>query len=235
MKFKLITCLLLLINLTCYANDSYLQAHLTDTTIHKKIKRNQRKTVYQPIYSREYIKGYKPEFDSCAYTNQFSVAQRLKKYPFSIAAKILAISYVGELPPAPNIDSAGNLLPNQEQISGTDRGITIKKRRLKYNNVKQWTVLNHDQLIKFTDIIFNYSYSGLKDYLTAGIAACFDPRNSIVFLDKNNRVIDHLDICFSCHRSESASGKINIGIECTQKYQMLQNFFIAVGVPYGAD
>lgn len=228
--------MLLLINLACFANSNHNSYYLTDTTSHQKTKHiSKQKIAPHVTYSREDIKGYKPEFDSCAYTNQFSAAQRLKKYPFSIAAKILAISYVGKFPPAPSIDSAGNLIPDQEQISNTDRGITIKKRRLKYNNVKQWKVLNRDQLIKFTDIILNYSYSGIKDYLTRGTSACFDPRNSIVFLDKNNRVIDHLDICFSCHGSKSASGKINIGIECTQKYRMLQNFFIGVGVPYGAE
>ncbi|QEM11112.1 MULTISPECIES: hypothetical protein [Mucilaginibacter] len=229
MKFRLITCLLLLINLACYANVNY---HSADSTIHKKIKHAQRKIVYHITYPRESIKGYKPEFDNCFYTNRFTAAQRLKKYPFSVATKILAISYVG-LPKNPNIiiDSAG--FPKTSEEPDSIGGIIIENGHLRYDNVKQAKVLTREQLEKFSDIIFNYGYSGMKNYLITALPGCFEPRNSIVFLDKNDNVIDHLDICFACKASESGSEQINVGTDCKQKYDMLKAFFINVGVPYG--
>jgi hypothetical protein len=233
MKFKLIACLLLLINLACYANSNHNSYYLTDTTAHQKAKHIfKRKIVPHVTYPRESIKGYKPEFDNCAYTNQFSVVQRLKKYPFSVAAKILAISYVGSSRnPNMIIDSLG--FPKTPQQPDTVAGIIIENSRLKYENIKQSKTLTLDEIEKFTDIIFNYGYSGMKNYLIVGFPNCFEPRNSIVFLDKNDKVIDHLDICFHCHRSESESGKIDEGINCNQKYEMLKAFFTSVGVPYG--
>lgn len=233
MKFKLIICLLSLINLAGYANGTCLHSYLADTTVHKKVKHLQRKIVYNVTYPRESIKGYKPEFDNCLYTNKFTVAQRLKKYPFSVAAKIIAISYVGG--PEKNhdiiIDSTGS--PKPEQEPDTASGIIIENHRLRYDNVKQSKILTNKEIENFTDIIYNYGYSGMKNYVIVGFTNCFEPRNSIVFLDKKGRVIDHLDICFHCQRSESESRKIDEGVPCTQKYQMLRDFFIGIGVPYG--
>ncbi|QTE57978.1 hypothetical protein [Mucilaginibacter rubeus] len=224
---------MLLINLACYANCSRNGYYFTDTTVHQKVKHIfKRKIVYHVSYTRESIKGYKPEFDNCLYTKMFTVTQRLKKYPFSIAAKILAISYVG-VPKNSNrtIDSAG--FPKAPEEPDTIGGIIIENDHLKYDNVKQSKFLTREQIEKFSDIIFNYGYSGMKNYLITSLPGCFEPRNSIVFLDKNDRVIDHLDICFTCHASDSGSRKINVGIDCKQKYDMLKAFFISVGVPYG--
>ncbi|SCW41346.1 hypothetical protein [Mucilaginibacter sp. NFR10] len=236
MKFRLITCFSLLINLACYANCSRNGYYLTDTTVHQKVKHIfKRKIVPHVTYTRESIKGYKPEFDNCIYTKRFTVAQRLKKYPFSVAAKIIAISYVGGGQPNQDIiiDSAGNSIRNPKQAPDTIPGIIIENHRLKYDNVKQSKILTNKEIENFTDIIYNYGYSGMKNYLIVGFTNCFEPRNSIVFLDKKGKVIDHLDICFHCQRSESESRKIDEGVPCTQKYQMLRDFFIDIGVSYG--
>lgn len=233
MKFGLLFYLLFMMTLSCYASDQEHSLFL-DTTKHTRPKKI---TNYKPhiTYSREFIKGYKPSFDNCHFTKKYTAAQRLKMYPFAVAAKILAVAYFGGAMPNQdlNLDSTAHTLSDKE--AQQLKGLVIKNHRLDYSTLIASKILNQTQISHLTNIIFNYEYTGMKNYKIIGHAACFDPRNSIIFLDKSGHVIDHLDICFSCHNNESPSNKITVGTECKQKYDMLSNFFVSIGIPYGTS
>jgi hypothetical protein len=203
--------------------------------LHKAKKQQKKKIVHDDtVYPRRTVKGYKPYFDNCHFTNQYTATQRLKMYPFAVAAKILAVSYFGGGEPNPDIVIDGK--PPRVRSAREDNfynGLVINNHRIDYSTLFGVKILNPAQINNLTNILFNYEYTGMKNYTIIGHAACFDPRNSIIFLDKNDNVIDHLDICFSCHRSESPTYKITEGTECKQKYDMLSDFFVGVGIPYG--
>lgn len=62
---------------------------------------------------------------------------------------------------------------------------------------------------------------------------CYNPRNAILFLDIDNKVFEFIEICFECDKTEESSDKVNLGIMCNQKLDMVKEFFKEVGVEYG--
>jgi hypothetical protein len=104
MKPKLLYALFFTILFGCWAG-SRCFAIGTDTVKLHKSKRVLKRISALPhiFYSRESIKGYKPWYDDCTFTDRYTIAQRLKKYPFSKVSKILAVSFNGDPEPSPEI------------------------------------------------------------------------------------------------------------------------------------
>ena len=185
---------------------------------------------------REEIKGYKKNFDDCSFTYQYNAAARLKLYPYATASKIMVVSYYGGAQPNSEISLDGKpvkkLTYKQKQHY---KGLVITNKQLDYSTLIETKTLTSKQIEELSNIIYNYEYTGLRDYTFVGHAGCFYPRNSIIFFDKNGNIFDHLDICFSCHGYDSASGKLDVGTACAQKFGMLARFFVKAGVKYAAD
>lgn len=223
----------LLLNVSCYASTITFKP---DTPITAA----QGKKIYARdhiLYPRNYIKGYKKAFDNCSFTNQYTLAKRLKMYPYSAAAKVIVVSYYGGGEPNTDIRIDANAPVHKPSYKETQhyKGLVIRHMKLDYSTLIEIKTLNSKQLEKLSNILLNYEYAGMKDYTLIGSAACFYPRNSIIFFDKNGKIFDHLDICFSCHRYDSGSGKLGVGTECAQKFDMLAKFFIEAGIRYGTD
>lgn len=233
MKSKLLMYLFALLSFSYYANTAPLKKDTSYT-----IAQARRMAKKHIGVTREAIKGYKPGFDSCLFTNKYTVANRLKKYPYSVAIKIMLVSYYGGGQPNQDIkiDSPFNApIPSTHKQGKHYMGLVIKNKKLDYSTLIETKVLNQQQVADLTNIIFNYEYAGMKNYTVTGFAACFEPRNSILFFDENGEIFDHLDICFHCNNYESASKKLSIGTACAQKFGMLARFFIKAGIRYGAD
>jgi hypothetical protein len=231
MKPKLLYPLLLIIFLACYSSNSCF-AIARDTVMHARKTKKQK----SPDISRlqQFEKKWKPSYDNCTFTNQYTIAQRLKKYPFSKAVKILAVSYYGGAEPNPiiNLDSPNDTLLKKEDPH--TKGLVIINDSLDSSTLIEIKTLNRSQIIRLTNILFNTDFRKRSNYHLAENATCFEPRNSILFLDKKGKIIDHLDVCFACKNSSSnKKDKMSIGIECTQKYDLLRKYFIEVGVKYG--
>ncbi|SEO91969.1 hypothetical protein [Mucilaginibacter sp. OK283] len=233
MKPKLLLCLFVLLSFSCYANTPPLKKDTSYTIAQARRMAKKRITI-----TRETIKGYRPGFDNCIFTNQYTVANRLKKYPYSAAIKIMLVSYYGGGQPNQDIkiDSPFTApIPTTHKQDKHYLGLVIKNKKLDYSTLIETKVLNRKQVEELTNIVFNYDFAGMKNYTVTGFAACFDPRNSILFFDKNGKIFDHLDICFHCNNYESTSKNLSIGANCAQKFDMLARFFIKAGVRYGAD
>ena len=59
------------------------------------------------------------------------------------------------------------------------------------------------------------------------------PRNAILFLDADNKVIAYLELCFSCKHFRSSDKRLSIGEYCGTKYDMLKSIFGSNGIKYG--
>lgn len=231
MKPKLLSCLFLLMGLSY---NSYAGTFTADTSRHINQKNRLKKLEAEYNKQHELYKRWKPEYDNCALTYQYTIAQRLKKYPYSKAAKILAVSYLYYVEPNTPLFSdtlhptkAFTYIEKQQQ-----KGLVITKNKLDYSTLLEFKILNQDQINQLTNIIFNTDYQKKMGYNRSHGISCFEPRNSLIFFNKKGKVFDHIDICFHCHNYSSQSNKIDIGELCNQKFDLLKSFFISSGIKY---
>ncbi|MBB6108882.1 hypothetical protein SAMN05421821_103116 [Mucilaginibacter lappiensis] len=234
MKPKLLLLLFLLMYLGSYADSRELSCGL-DTINHRQKKIISKQLTLKQLQILN--KRHKIWFDDCVFTSQYTIEQRLKKYPFSKAHKILAVSYWGGAEPNPVI-SLDTIKPTQTlsyKELQQQKGLVIIKDSLDYSTLIEVKTLDKNQIIRLTNIIFNTDFKKTDGANLMEHGACFEPRNSFIFLNKKGKVIHHLDICFHCHNYESDAYKLDIGTVCTQKYDMLRMFFISVGVIYGTN
>jgi hypothetical protein len=225
MKPKLSSRLFLLLNLSCCAGNNSIN-NRPDTT-NRIIKSNLKVKHREPgvSYSRKSFEGYKPWFDNCVFTSKYSIQQRLKMYPYSKAAKVLAVSYAGSEVSAPSYKG---------DITGRKAlGLVIHQHQLDYSTLIEFKVMNSAAINRLTEIIYNADYKvQLKDFATVG-HSCYEPHNAFIFLNKDGKVIDFLEICFECKQYRSMHDKLMVGEYCTQKFDMLKKCFIDQGVNYG--
>lgn len=229
MKPKVITLLFLLMYLGSYAGGRDLSCGADTGKHHQKIPS-------KPLTLRQLQilnKRHKPWFDDCTFTDQYTIEQRLKKHPFSKAVKVLAVSYRSlDEPEGPAVQDSlekGLLSAEAKKLRG---GLHIVKDSLDYSTLQEFKQLNQDQINQLTNLIYNTNYKKI-DFNSTGGASCYNPRNAIIFFDEKGKVYDYLEICFACQHSASKSKRLNVGVLCAQKYDMLRKYFINVGVNYG--
>ena len=176
-------------------------------------------------------------YNDCMYVKRYSLKQRLRHYPFSKAAKIIAVSYPCGLNADIILDSEKTPKPSSPPIlrftdSIFNSDLHIRNGILNYSSLKETKQLTAIQIDKLTRIIYNTTYKKLNHIVDMGFS-CYIPRNALLFYDKNGKIFDYLEICFECQRNESLSEKITIGTYCNQKYELLRQFFINTGIKYG--
>src|ERR1700761_7966186 len=94
MRFIKITLYLLLLTNSSYAFNKYYDFPI-DSVSHV-VKKNYAKN--RELSFRAARERHKKYFDDCIFVKKYSLAQRLKRYPYSKAVKIVAVSYNDEEP-----------------------------------------------------------------------------------------------------------------------------------------
>ncbi|WP_311954498.1 hypothetical protein [Mucilaginibacter terrae] len=169
------------------------------------------------------LDNWKKSDDDCIQVNNYSVKDRLSKYPFNKASKILAVSY----------HSNSSVTHLEKSIkSFSTYGLHVKEGVLDCATLVEIKLLNKYQINKLTNIIYNITYGNAPIH-TEDHMSCFMPRNALIFIGNKGKVFDYLEICFECLNTESLSNRITIGTVCNQKYQMLKRFFIGLGIKTG--
>jgi len=173
----------------------------------------------------DWEKETRDEYSDCAYYEKYTVQQRRSLYPFSQAKRVLAVSfkYAGFGPDDPLSNLAA--LPKE--------GLFINDGLMDTTTLVEKKELNIRQVDQLSRLIFNTDYKKNDRAHIVSFGKCFESRNAIIFLDQDNRVIDFLEICFSCKQYHSGSEQLDPGILCTQKYELLSNYFKSVGISYG--
>lgn len=156
----------------------------------------------------------------CRRIHQYSVKERMSRYPFSKADQVVLISWkepeIKEMP----ADSLG--LPEEVRLY---QPTPIKNNRLDYPNISETATLNANQTDKLTSILYEY------DGTAYAPMPCYSPNHAVVFL-KNEAVLEFIEICFQC-RAVQVSDSKKMGIRaafCTEKYEMLRSFFQDAGI-----
>lgn len=147
----------------------------------------------------------------CFNSHQYDRLQRLKIYPFSKASKVKLISF------------------------DTEKFIPRKMKDVDAFKFKESTVLASNETDELTDILYNVGYNpNIKtDFRIEDNYGCYNPQNGILFLNADGKVFDYIEICFECQRTQTTSKKINEGTFCNQKFSLLKDFFLKVGIKHG--
>ncbi len=173
----------------------------------------------------------KRHYRDCVFTYRYSITQRLKKYPFSKAVKVLAVSYNDGLP-NPDVIIVKDKTKKTKPVGRLL--IHIHNDTLDHTSLFEFKQLTPKQVNRLTNMIFNTDikvHNNLDDY-TDGESLCFEPRNAFVFIDKYGKVFDYVEVCFECKGTESKSGRIHID-NCNQSLEMTKKFLIDLGIKFG--
>lgn len=156
-----------------------------------------------------------PTFDAkdgdqaCYYRNTFDVKARRSRFPFNKAAAIYVVSF----------DSKWGKTP-------------IENRRLETTKIKESICLNVEQTDSLSALLYNLDYSPQTHLFEQAEAGCYFPRHAIVFMDKRNRSLGYIELCFSCHRMRTDLPLESTGNFCTGKYEALKAYFSHLGIRY---
>lgn len=74
------------------------------------------------------------------------------------------------------------------------------------------------------------------DTMESSPASCYEPRNAIVFMDRQETVIGYVELCFGCRRAQSEPNML--GIEETffdEQWEAIRRIFMVAGIKYGTD
>lgn len=177
-----------------------------------------------------YAPADKVYYQDCVFTHKYTAAQRLTRYPYNRAAKILAVSYDGTGEPNDDI-----VIPDTiKHVKRKPHGLIFNNNVLDTSNLFEIKHLTKDQINGLTNIMMNTKERIPNDYASVNSPhSCFNPRNAFIFIDKNGKAFDYFEICFECHIYRSKSDKINFISGCTQDFDLIKKFFISTGIRFG--
>lgn len=159
-------------------------------------------------HGKELLRKHKNKA-ACRYRNKYSAKQRRQFYPYNITDTVKLVSF--------------RYHKNNYPVQGNS---------LVIDSLIESKSLTDEDITKLTDIFFNSFYKTRPDY--GSLKQCFFPRNAILFFNNQGMLKSYILICFHCSRYERSSDEIYMGDNCTEKMEMLRQFFISKGVEFGA-
>jgi hypothetical protein len=183
---------------------------------------------FQNTFSQKY---------NCGWYGKKTVAERNKVFPFNRAKKVVLISYLGEVDgylkkgDTKDFNEANGIIKTEN--------ITIGNHKVSYK-VREEIVIGRKSIDELSNIMVNYTLKHKpKGMLLISEAACYTPRNSILFLDEKDEVICNFEICFECFRTsmypDSDINNYSQIEECYPRFELLKDFFRKNGVKYGLE
>lgn len=207
------------------------------------------------ISTEKWVKQEKGRY-RCELTNQYSTEQRRNMYPFNKAETVLFIAYENFMIFTYKTKSVldTTYAPDGKQVT-TEKIVNvthdpcsqervIKEWRLtneQGENVKYCAIesikLNQAEIDSLSNILLNHKIFA-KGSVFSEIKGCYQPRNSIIFLDKTGDTIGFIEICFECQRvigSNAILDEMSKTDLCLIKLSRMEELFKNVGIHYGID
>lgn len=133
-----------------------------------------------------------------------AVEERRATFPFSNAKKILLVAFLNSINSIVEVD--GVLITNDSlklinMHFNIIKSFELPERKNKYY-ATEIVQLNQNQIDSLSHILINYKLKKdklPKEYVVFGIG-CYTPRNAILFLDANDKILYYIEICFECHQ-----------------------------------
>lgn len=147
----------------------------------------------------------------CKVTNKYSAVDRLKNYPFGVAAEVRLVSFLYK--------------PDSMVV---EYSLPEKEGKVDLAKMTETITLDKTKIDSLTHILFNVGYRGR--ILTSSVVSCYSPRNAILFIDSTGQVFEFIELCFDCSKFRLSSSKIKTGEFCSQKYDIIKAFFVSQGI-----
>lgn len=154
---------------------------------------------------------------SCVWRDKMSFNQRSEMYPYNVSEKVVLATYLQQ-----KDGVVGGEMMSYFNSLKENRSLFDKTR------FKDYVEINSSQVGELTNIIFNYGYK--KDNGLRGMSGCYMPNNAILFLDKDDNLLEFIEICFDCGSFRASKEAINLGEDCDAKMNLLSEFFISSGI-----
>jgi hypothetical protein len=168
-------------------------------------------------------------YGRCFHRNKYTSQQRLKNFPFNGADTIKLVSYEAMqpnyevIPVAHPMDTVEIFIP-----------MAVNHFVINHHRIKEVKVLSPAAIDSLTDILYNTGFASQKVYnYPVTEYNCYEPRNAILFIDKNGRLTSYIEFCFECQRYYYSSSTTKSIDYCEQKYSILRSFFFRQGLNYG--
>ena len=155
----------------------------------------------------------------CVRKRSLSFKKRIENFPFDSASQIVFVSHKTKVGPI-----------GQDLIKYLD-SVKIGQDTINKSEFHEIVNLNLKQIEELTDVIYNYGYKA-KNYSISD-TKCYDPRNAIIFLNKEMKIIAFIEICFGCDHLRTSDERISYGEYCEQKFELLKKIFAESGIKYG--
>ncbi|GAC1303130.1 MAG: hypothetical protein NVSMB24_08660 [Mucilaginibacter sp.] len=168
---------------------------------------------FMPTYRRPTAKEERiaERNHKCVHRNKYSTEQRLKFYPFNKAVQIKLVSF----------DDSTAFVSRLPLINDT----------VDYSKLRETIALTKKQTAQLTDILYNFG-DRAPNTIVYG-AACYNPHNAILFVDKCGHTFAYFEICFECMGYRLSSNRMKMGQFCEEKFALINNYFGQVGIKTG--
>ncbi len=173
-----------------------------------------------------------------------TVEERRATFPFSDAKKVLLVAF-----PDPNMNVVNGDTGETFKIDSLNlirwnikfiKSFELPARKSKYY-ATEIVELNQDKIDSLSHILINYKLKKDKFKEHAIFASgCYTPRNAILFLDANDKILSYIEICFECHRFIQMPKEtiINFNLfsvleESFKMIDLVKDFMKINGIKYG--
>ena len=146
--------------------------------------------------------------------SNYSLSQRRSKFPFSASTKV----------------RIGSFWIKEHQEAGNEMSIPKKSQtnEVDIERFEEILILTRQQVDTLSDILYN-TYNRVADQRLS-LMRCYEPRNAILFYDRNDTLIAYIEICFECYRLRTSSEKVFLEKMCDKTYRGIQDFFLKHGI-----
>ena len=159
--------------------------------------------------------------DYCGKKKGYTISEIKKRFPFDRTHTIKLVSFKHKYPVTQESDTVE--VPYMEpEIPKTNGTVDMTK-------MFETKTLDQKLADKLLNILVNYD----NEERESEVAFCYEPRNGVVFIDKTNRVIGYVEICFDCLRYKVEPSTLTVTNFCSEKFEALKNIFKESGISYG--
>jgi hypothetical protein len=158
--------------------------------------------------------GSSQDWNYCGNKRRVGIEKIRNSFPFKKSATINLVSFKRE-----NSDDF-------RETPKTNGQIDLNKL---YENI----ILDDKFKDELLDILVNYNLGPDNKKIPAKSAMCYEPRNAILFLDADKKVIAYIELCFDCSQYLLRGGKMKVGEFCNEKFERLKDIFKRSGITYG--
>jgi hypothetical protein len=171
--------------------------------------------------------SYKPRrIDTTLYT----LKQRQGLYPFKQAVKIKIVSFDKQ---EMSLDSSDWRFKTGycKDYKNLLYGLPILNDTICLAKLAQTVSLSSKQINKLSDILYNTC--ARWNMVEISKSGCYTPHNAILFLDKDGKTFDYIEICFGCNKIKHSNQQIERFDDCNLVYNDLKKYFKQLGLKTG--